>query len=97
MEKSSVKITETLTVRIAELAKLELSESEVRLFTRQLGDILQYVAKIQEVDVTGVEPLIHPLDLKTPLRADQPSLVPSKILACAPEVVQSSFKVPQIM
>ena len=97
MEKSIVRMTDALTVRIAELAKLELTEAEVQLFTRQLEDILQYVAKIQEVNVAGVEPLLHPLDLKTPLRPDQPSSGPSKILACAPEIVQGSFKVPQIM
>tara|TARA_B100000029_G_scaffold457206_1_gene485763 strand:- start:1278 stop:1592 length:315 start_codon:yes stop_codon:yes gene_type:complete len=42
-------------VRIAELAHLRLSNEEAELFTRQLGDILRYAERLQEVDTTAVE------------------------------------------
>jgi len=44
---------------VANLARLALTESEKAKFTRQLGEILHYVEKLKEVDVTGVEPMAH--------------------------------------
>ena len=44
---------------VANLARLALTEEEKREFARQLGDILHYVEKLRQVDVTGVEPMAH--------------------------------------
>ena len=44
---------------VANLARLALSAAEQRKIAQQLGDILQYVEKLKQVDVTGVEPMAH--------------------------------------
>jgi aspartyl-tRNA(Asn)/glutamyl-tRNA(Gln) amidotransferase subunit C len=54
--------------RIARLARLKLSEQEVRLFTGQLARILEYVKQIESLNTTGVEPLAHALPVTNVLR-----------------------------
>ena len=44
---------------VANLARLALSDAEKEKFARQLGDILHYVDKLKQIDVTGVEPMAH--------------------------------------
>src|SRR4051794_22952270 len=98
-----LEVNEILTRRVAELARLELSDQEVSTFTSQLGEILKYVEQLQKVDTQNIEPLTHPLELKTPLRADEvrPSLVDQdgkpKVLSSAPDVLYDGFKVPPIL
>jgi aspartyl-tRNA(Asn)/glutamyl-tRNA(Gln) amidotransferase subunit C len=87
-------------LRIAELARLELTADEVELFTRQLADILEYVEQIQALDTTGVPPTSHVMH--RPLeRPDEPreSLPRDAALANAPEAATESglFKVPRVM
>ena len=41
---------------VAALANLELSDSEIELFAKQLGDILDYANQVQKIDTTGVPP-----------------------------------------
>src|SRR4029079_10735441 len=55
-------LTRAEVARIAELARLELTSSELDLFTRQLGDILDYVEQIRGLDTTGVAPTSHVLN-----------------------------------
>ncbi|MEZ5289044.1 MAG: Asp-tRNA(Asn)/Glu-tRNA(Gln) amidotransferase subunit GatC [Vicinamibacterales bacterium] len=57
----STALTRADVARIAELARLELTEQELELFTRQLGDILGYVEQIRDLDTTGVPPTSHGL------------------------------------
>lgn len=96
-------VTEALTRQTATLAQLELTDEEIRTFTRQLGDILGYIEELNSVPVEGVEPLLHPLELMTPLREDVAHAPPldaegrSRTLGCAPEVLYDGFKVPQIL
>ncbi len=98
-----VQINEDLTRRVAQLARLELSELEVKIFTPQLGEIIQYVDQLQSVDVTQLEPLTHPFELDTPLRPDviRPTELDAegkpKVLSCGPDVLQDGYKVPQIL
>ena|SRR5579885_2179444 len=99
-----VQITESLTKNVAHLARLELTEEELRLFTAQLGQVLGYVELLQEVNVSKVEPMTHPLELATPLREDvvRPSPVDAasgepKTLGPAPDVLDGGFKVPPIV
>ena len=98
-----IQVNETLTRKVASLARLELSAQEIQTFTAQLGDILKYVDQLSEVDTAQVEPLTHPLDLDTVLRVDiiKPSLVDSeghpKMLSPAPETQDDGFKVPPIL
>jgi aspartyl-tRNA(Asn)/glutamyl-tRNA(Gln) amidotransferase subunit C len=87
--------------RIAALAPLELSPDEERLFGEQLSAILSYVAQLEELDVSGVEPMTHALAQgEAPwLRDDvvEPSLGPEAALANAPQRDGTCFKVPRII
>lgn len=86
--------------RIAELARLELSDDELELFTRQLGDILTYVEQIRALDTTGVAPtsqvMNRPVD-----RDDVPgdTLTRSQLLGNAPDAAVEAglFKVPRVI
>ena len=94
------KLTRDDVLRVAELARLELSESEVDLFTRQLDDILGYAEQIREVDTTGVSPTSHMLATGG-WRDDAPapSLDRDASLANAPSADRSAglFKVPKVL
>jgi aspartyl-tRNA(Asn)/glutamyl-tRNA(Gln) amidotransferase subunit C len=83
-------------LHVAALAKLELSEEEVERFTEQLGAILAAVGKVAELDLTGVEPLSHPLDLVNVWAEDEPrpSLPVEEAFANAPEAEEDHFRVP---
>jgi aspartyl-tRNA(Asn)/glutamyl-tRNA(Gln) amidotransferase subunit C len=61
---------------VAKLSRLTLSEQRLAHIAPQLESILQYVAKISEVDVAGVEPMAHALPLRNVFRDDvvEPSL-----------------------
>lgn len=98
-----IQVTEDLTRKVAHLARLELSDEEVKTFTPQLNEILEYVGKLQQVDVKNIAPMVHPFDLSTPMRADEarPSPVNAegkpRMLDPAPEVVQDGYRVPPIL
>jgi aspartyl-tRNA(Asn)/glutamyl-tRNA(Gln) amidotransferase subunit C len=83
-------------LHVAALARLDLSEEEADRFTEQLGAILEAVSKVSELDLTGVEPLSHPLDLVNVCADDQirPALPLETALANAPEEEQGHFRVP---
>jgi aspartyl-tRNA(Asn)/glutamyl-tRNA(Gln) amidotransferase subunit C len=84
---------------VAHLARLELSDEEKAKLSAQLAGILSYVAKLSEVDVTGVEPTAHAVPLSNVLRKDvvQPSIERERILANAPETARDLFIVPKIV
>ncbi|MCL4449391.1 MAG: Asp-tRNA(Asn)/Glu-tRNA(Gln) amidotransferase subunit GatC [Actinobacteria bacterium] len=86
-------------VHVAALARLELSEDEVELFTSQLGVVLDYATVISAVDTTDVTPCSHPLPLQNVLRADEPKpgLNRQDVLAQAPLVEDGRFRVPPIL
>lgn len=98
-----VEVNEALTRQLANLSRLALSDEEVKTFTAKLSSIISYVEALQKVDVSGVEPLTHPLDLATPMRDDQAKPFPSdedgkpKVLKHAPDVMYDGFKVPPIL
>lgn len=84
---------------IAELARLKLSSAEILLFQRQLSGILEYAARLQQVDVTGVSPTSRIGQADNALRKDspQPGLPVGQLLANAPEVQDRQFRVPPIL
>ena len=98
-----VEVNEALTRKVANLARLELTDSEVHLFTQQIGEILKYVDQLERVIVTGVDPLTHPFESGAPLREDIVHPFPPdaqgkpKVLGSAPEVLDDGFKVPPIL
>jgi aspartyl-tRNA(Asn)/glutamyl-tRNA(Gln) amidotransferase subunit C len=84
---------------IALLARLELSEEEKDLFSRQLGSIIQYIEKLNELDTESVEPTAHILPLHNVFREDavQPSLPREMALQNAPERNEQFYRVPKII
>ena len=84
---------------VAHLARLELNADEQAKIASQLKDILAYVAKLNELDVTGVEPTAHAVPLTNVLRPDvaRPSIEREKILRNAPEQARDLFIVPKIV
>ena len=85
--------------KVAELAKLKLSDEEVARFTEQLATIVQYIDKLATVETSTVEPMTHPLDLPTPTRVDEvlPSPGAAVMLESAPEQMFESYRVPQVL
>jgi aspartyl-tRNA(Asn)/glutamyl-tRNA(Gln) amidotransferase subunit C len=83
-------------LHVAALARLGLSDEEAERFTEQLGAILEAVSKVSELDLTGVEPLSHPLDLVNVWADDEPrpSLPLELALGNAPEDEDGHFRVP---
>ena len=84
---------------VAELARLDLSEVELERMTRDLGSIIDYVHKLDELDVTDVTATSHAVELPTRLRDDEvrPSLDVETGLRGAPERLGDGFGVPKII
>ena len=84
---------------VADLARLELTEEEKAVFQPQLEDIVKYVEKISEVDVSDVEPMMHGRTLVNAFREDEvrPSLDCGKALANAPARTGCEFLLPKIV
>lgn len=84
---------------VAELARLDLTEDERGLFQRQLENIVGYVEKINSVNVDGVPPTLHGLELDNALREDEPapSLDRELALANAPARTGNEFLLPKIV
>lgn len=92
-------LTREEVLHVAQLARLSLKPEEIETFTRQLNDILAYVAKLQEVDTAGVTPLAHVIPLANAFREDavEPGLERKKSLANAPEREEGAFVVPRVI
>jgi aspartyl-tRNA(Asn)/glutamyl-tRNA(Gln) amidotransferase subunit C len=85
--------------KVAKLARLSLDDADVPRLAGQLESILGYVKKIEQVDVSGVEPLAHALPVHNVLREDVPgpALPLEKVLQNAPETDGPFFKVPKVI
>jgi aspartyl-tRNA(Asn)/glutamyl-tRNA(Gln) amidotransferase subunit C len=92
----AVAISREEVVHVARLARLELSEEELDRFAGQLGAILDAVGKVSELDLSEVEPTMHPLELSNVWAEDEPrpSLGVDEALANAPDREDDSFRVP---
>ena len=84
---------------VAHLSRLELSEVEKEKFAHQLDDILRYMEKLDELDTTDVEPLVHVSERQNVFREDAVGepLPREDALSNAPESRQGCFKVPRIV
>ena len=84
---------------VASLSRIHLEKEEVEELTKTLGDILQYVEKLEKLDVTQINPTSHVLPLKNVYREDKikPSLKLEEVLKIAVARANGSFKVPQII
>jgi aspartyl-tRNA(Asn)/glutamyl-tRNA(Gln) amidotransferase subunit C len=83
-------------LHVARLARLELHDEEVERLGAQLNDILAAVSKVSELDLSDVQPTLHPLDVVNVWAADEPHecLSVEEALANAPEREGAYFKVP---
>src|SRR5512137_874746 len=84
---------------VARLARLSLSPEEEQKIGDQLGNILGYIEKLKEVDVSGVEPTAHAFPLVNVTRPDEvrPSLSNQEALRNAPAQANGLFMVPKIV
>lgn len=83
-------------LHVARLARLELTEAEVKKMAGELSKVLEHIDKIRELDLEGVPPTSHVVDVVNSLRRDdpEPSLSREAALAQAPESVDGGFGVP---
>jgi aspartyl-tRNA(Asn)/glutamyl-tRNA(Gln) amidotransferase subunit C len=83
-------------LHVARLARLALTDEEVERLGAQLSAILEAVGKVAELDLEGVGPTSHPLDLANVWAEDEPrpSLEPDEVFANAPDREADFFKVP---
>lgn len=84
---------------IAHLARLSLSEQEKIKFSQQLGSILDYVAKLNELDTLGIKPTSHVLEMNNVMREDalRDSFCIDDALVNAPESSAGFYRVPKII
>jgi aspartyl-tRNA(Asn)/glutamyl-tRNA(Gln) amidotransferase subunit C len=83
-------------LHVAKLARLRLSDEEVDRMSDELSSILEHVERINELDLEGVEPTSHVVDVENVLRPDEPrpSLPRERALENAPEATDDGFRVP---
>lgn len=83
-------------LRVAKLARLDLTPSEIKRMAAELSAIVGYVRKLEELDTSNVEPTAHVRLAHTALRADEPraGLSHDAALADAPRVAEDGFAVP---
>jgi aspartyl-tRNA(Asn)/glutamyl-tRNA(Gln) amidotransferase subunit C len=91
-------ISEEQVRHVANLARLGLTDEEIKRMGEQLGAILDSIEKIQELDLAGVPPTANPLNLTNVFRPDEPrgELTRAEALSTAPESVDDLFAVPRI-
>ncbi|MCX6759495.1 MAG: Asp-tRNA(Asn)/Glu-tRNA(Gln) amidotransferase subunit GatC [Candidatus Nealsonbacteria bacterium] len=84
--------------RIAKLARLSITKDEEERFTKELSSILNYVEKLKEADVSGVEPTSHPFGVENVMRSDKNKKFAKskKLLELAPETKDGYLKVKSI-
>ena len=92
-------IDRNLILKLEHLAKLELSEGERTRVTGDLNNILSMVEKLQEVDTSGVEPLVYINEEVNKLRKDEVKnqVSQEKALSNAPDEDGAYFKVPKVL
>ena len=85
--------------RIAELAKLALTDEEKALFAEQLGACLDYFDSLKELETEDIPPMTSAVAVHTVLREDvvKACLTPEKVLANAPDARQHMFRVNAVL
>jgi aspartyl-tRNA(Asn)/glutamyl-tRNA(Gln) amidotransferase subunit C len=83
-------------LHVARLARLSLSDEEVERMSAELSGILDHIEKIGELDLDGVPPTSHVVEVTNALRPDEPrpSWPREVMLAAAPAVADDGFEVP---
>jgi aspartyl-tRNA(Asn)/glutamyl-tRNA(Gln) amidotransferase subunit C len=85
--------------KIAHLARLNMSDADLNLYTSQLSKILGFVEQMNQADTTGIEPIAHSLDMNQRLRPDVVTEPDQRAVfqAIAPQVEAGLYLVPQVI
>ncbi len=85
--------------KIGHLSRVHLTDEEIAKFTKTLADILQYIEKLQKLDVSSVKPTSHVLQLKNVFREDniKPSLKQDDVMKMAAFKEKGFFKTPLVI
>lgn len=92
-------ITEDQTRRVAEMARLKLTDEEVKMFTKQLDELIEYAEQLNELPTDNIEPTSHVAELKNVMREDRARTWISReeALKNVPEQKDGLIKVPAIL
>lgn len=92
-------IDETQVRKIAHLARLTLSDAEVGTFAAQLSGILEFAESLNAVDVTGIKPTAHAVEVSNVFREDEArdASVIARSLENAPKTEDGFFLVPKVL
>lgn len=94
------KLTRDDVLKLARLARLHLTDDEVESFSTELSTILQYVAQLDQVDVTGLQPTTQVTGLKNVMRKDEIvdyGVTPDDLLRQVPHVQDNQIKVKRMI
>ena len=93
------KISREEVINVANLARLRLSEEEIKKMQSDMSSILDFISQINELDTTGIEPSAHAIDIKNVFREDVivPPLDRDKLLKLAPESNNGFIVVPKVI
>ena len=94
-----MKITKDQVLYVADLARLNLDAAAIEKFAGQIGEILEYVDKLNEVNTEGVKPTSHAISLNNAFREDEQKehLDREQALANAPQKEDGNFLVPKVV
>lgn len=92
-------ISSTDIQRVAHLARLQLSETELENYSVQMKAIVEFVDQLQSVDTSGVEPMVHAIELTNVLANDEvrAGLSREQALANSPDHDEECFRVPAVL
>lgn len=85
--------------KVAQLARLHVSDAEADEVTSRITDILALIDQMQSIDTEGVEPLAHPLDVTQPMREDKVTETDRRdeLQELAPEKEDGLYLVPKVI
>jgi len=92
-------IDESVVKKVANLARLEIQDKDIPKLSKQLSDIIQYVETINELNLEGIKPTAHAVEVKNVFRDDVAvdSKIIDKAIVQAPEHEGSFFRVPKVL
>ena len=96
---SRVKISKEEVKHVADLARLDIDGSSIEIFSKQIGNILQYIDTLKSVDTEKANPTSHAVFLPNAFRDDQVKdhMDRNLALANAPEKENGNFIVPKVI
>lgn len=95
----STQLTREEVEKVASLSRLKLSETELEALGTQMGSVLKYIAMLDELDTSSVEPMAHAIEISNVFREDEllESLPREQALSNAPQTDGKYFLVPAIL